>query len=1730
MKLPRMIVSGVIVAGIIGLAVPGALWGLGQMASANSGSVVLVHLNPDGSDYTGNPYCPQGGVPVDDDADTEVDRWLDDCNNVVTQYHVIRTQGLGTLTPGSFNLEGVGVILVEGYCDELPEVTSRPLWNPANDNEACVVVHSSVPGETRVTFTYDDPTIPEEYVTEAVIKEWDSLLDTVILKSDPADMDGDTVIDADDHHAADEQGTWEDDAVVWDEGWKRVRSYPPVKLIEIVHGGHEVLVDHETVDLHQPTQGAIIKAWIESDHGCTYFTTPTGTYPDDPALYMSFGTMMNGISNGEGRFVGPQVVPDITMPTGLQILQIDNDGDTVVNEDPVDGVDNDGDTLTDEDGPDSNNGLMDPEGNYDYDSIYVDTTCEEQAIIHILVGYPDSPGSLKVPVEEWIGINWVTMEEAKQPQIRWAGEEIVLEKRWALPDEFYPNDNCGPDEDQLCPVCPLAGYVVQYNREEPSPGGLEQGIPNLNALNAPDSVWTIIGPDCISRAMYGSDDQGQVNVEALVWSFDGSWAGEAAGLQDEMNTCIDEFNNTGDAEVLEDCLAYLEDGWYAYLEEGLVSGDLTDIFNRHGFLIWYLKIYQTKLDNIPLSDGVGRADHNAGKWGGEDPIDSEGSDLETLNVSQDALLRVTVKGWFDSGNPSDRGDVCMDMDGDGDEAGSPPGEPYPAVVLEGCADPDDQLLAGGHWVLPDDLPILASPFPGLTRQTWDVMSDIDDDIVNSGAIGPKSTLDTHDAVPRPWVPCIEYDEGLETWVVCDSRKTVDPDQEITVADALMPPLKIRALIADPLDAGFLKQADKDHDVGLDNLYQEIMIPASPEIPWVGSNCGYDWNGWVLGPYEFHHVFNYPVNLLEDCSTDIPDELCNYDIGNQADQSTSDITHPRIIEFYTDNRGLGYFFANGDYNLDFSECSTQALTGMPDCSVGDMVGWSTIQVIGDYPYCRKHPSVLSNPVDKVWEWGGYKDVDYERIDATHLKVMVNLVDRDGYCKYDVDVDDDTIDVIFSPSEHPVQGEEIGFFLNTEVGSIIDVSPNALYDPPAPHGSLQEATVAGYEDGVIVNPSEAVALAEDARVLAGDESAPAECTAWIVIEHPPGEDPNVSIIFHDPEGDIIRHWPLPALTVSLVPGWNDVCYVGPEQPIEDAVADIAGDIAAIYRIRNDLQIWQRWIPDRPELSTMTTFYPYDQLFVLVTASADWPQEITALPSSVDLALGWNSVCYVGDDKATEEATADIAGDLSILLSYGSDQMWRRYMPGLDWANNITTLNQFTSVLMLVTAGTTWAFDPPATPAGAIAAQLSLRAGDQPGSTLFSPLENSVEYCGPVFPGTYYGTVTVGGQPAPDGTTIWAIIDGIVWAGATTSGGRYVFEVPESMPVTAPCFAGGELTFQADGASCQQSPQWAAGPHDLNLTCGQPPSEVTVRVDQGISIEALGVGEPGLSAFTINATYDPSALTFSECTADPGGSFDMALCTPEYEPNVVRASGIEAECGLTGDVPLATIEFDPTPPVCPDDLLVNVETLADCDGGDILRNVDQKWWVGDADRDFDKDAVDALFMLQYVVKMRDGSDQCPPPSGDIHLPSADADCDGDVDAVDALFVLQHVVGLRPVLCPAEPLKVGTLFDYTGDLAEFGPPVRNGADLAASHVNSAGGVLGQVLQLIHRDSEMSGEIAVGEAHTLVDLYGVPAIIGALASGVTLPVAEDVTIPKQVILISPASTSPAISALDDSD
>jgi ABC-type branched-subunit amino acid transport system substrate-binding protein len=127
--------------------------------------------------------------------------------------------------------------------------------------------------------------------------------------------------------------------------------------------------------------------------------------------------------------------------------------------------------------------------------------------------------------------------------------------------------------------------------------------------------------------------------------------------------------------------------------------------------------------------------------------------------------------------------------------------------------------------------------------------------------------------------------------------------------------------------------------------------------------------------------------------------------------------------------------------------------------------------------------------------------------------------------------------------------------------------------------------------------------------------------------------------------------------------------------------------------------------------------------------------------------------------------------------------------------------------------------------------------------------------------------------------------------------------------------------------------------------------------------------------------------------------------------------------------------------------------------------------------------------------------------------------------IFIFVSVLVFFVALVPcthAQDVKVGTLMAYTGPLKEFGPNIENGIKLAIKQMGEAG----LDMKLFAGDSETSPIPAVNAAKKLVDIDKVVAVVGALSSGVTIAVAESVTCPNNVIMISPASTSPLITVL----
>jgi branched-chain amino acid transport system substrate-binding protein len=119
-----------------------------------------------------------------------------------------------------------------------------------------------------------------------------------------------------------------------------------------------------------------------------------------------------------------------------------------------------------------------------------------------------------------------------------------------------------------------------------------------------------------------------------------------------------------------------------------------------------------------------------------------------------------------------------------------------------------------------------------------------------------------------------------------------------------------------------------------------------------------------------------------------------------------------------------------------------------------------------------------------------------------------------------------------------------------------------------------------------------------------------------------------------------------------------------------------------------------------------------------------------------------------------------------------------------------------------------------------------------------------------------------------------------------------------------------------------------------------------------------------------------------------------------------------------------------------------------------------------------------------------------------------------------------------PSFDLKIGDIVSLTGDLAPYGPPIDKGAHAAVDVINDAltqAGITGITVEIAATEDDQTDSKAGVEAATkLVQTDHVNMIMGPLASTVTEAVAQSVTIPNQVLQITPSSTASAISNVQD--
>jgi branched-chain amino acid transport system substrate-binding protein len=115
------------------------------------------------------------------------------------------------------------------------------------------------------------------------------------------------------------------------------------------------------------------------------------------------------------------------------------------------------------------------------------------------------------------------------------------------------------------------------------------------------------------------------------------------------------------------------------------------------------------------------------------------------------------------------------------------------------------------------------------------------------------------------------------------------------------------------------------------------------------------------------------------------------------------------------------------------------------------------------------------------------------------------------------------------------------------------------------------------------------------------------------------------------------------------------------------------------------------------------------------------------------------------------------------------------------------------------------------------------------------------------------------------------------------------------------------------------------------------------------------------------------------------------------------------------------------------------------------------------------------------------------------------------------------------AQEVKIGHLAGFTGPIESLAPTANEAVKMAAQEVTDSGLFLaGSTVTVINGDSTCTdAAAATASAEALVN-EGVSGIVGSDCSGTTVAALANVAVPNGIGMISPSSTSPALSTAED--
>lgn len=129
-------------------------------------------------------------------------------------------------------------------------------------------------------------------------------------------------------------------------------------------------------------------------------------------------------------------------------------------------------------------------------------------------------------------------------------------------------------------------------------------------------------------------------------------------------------------------------------------------------------------------------------------------------------------------------------------------------------------------------------------------------------------------------------------------------------------------------------------------------------------------------------------------------------------------------------------------------------------------------------------------------------------------------------------------------------------------------------------------------------------------------------------------------------------------------------------------------------------------------------------------------------------------------------------------------------------------------------------------------------------------------------------------------------------------------------------------------------------------------------------------------------------------------------------------------------------------------------------------------------------------------------------------------------AAVALAVAGGADPARAQDCTIKLGAVLPVSGPMGQVGERIAEVGQFAVDVYNEGGGVKGCKVEYVLRDTQGQSTVGVDAAKSLVDIEGVPVLVGAVSSGVSLPILTSVAVPSKTTQISCCSSSESFTAL----